>query len=189
MRSSLSTLDGGSVKGLARGLGWLSLGLGVAELVAPRSLSRALGPEVQPALIRVCGLRELASGLGILRSSDPRPWLWSRVAGDAFDLAALAPALGQGNPKGGAAGLAFGAVAAVTALDIACAAHLEQERARIPTQWRRPARRDYSDRSGFPRPPAAMRGRGRPRPGGETAGGLGAVGSDISDKVRGVLLL
>lgn len=176
MRRSYSTLAGsGSAKGLARGLGWLSLGLGVAELVAPRSLGRAIGADVSPVLVRACGLRELASGIGILTSSDPRPWLWGRVAGDALDLAVLAPALGQGNRRGGVAGLAFGTVAAVTALDITCAARLERERAQIPPEWRRPARRDYSDRSGFPRSPAAMRGRGRARPGAEGASGLGTV--------------
>lgn len=164
---------GGSAKVLARGLGWFSLGLGLAEVLAPRSLSRALGGEVEPALLRACGLRELASGFGILMSSDPRPWLWSRVAGDALDLTALAPALERSNSRRGTAGLAFGAVAAVTALDVACAARLEQERAQIPPEWRRPARRDYSDRSGFPRAPAAMRGRGRPRP--VADGALGAV--------------
>lgn len=176
MGRSYSALAGVHPKGLARGLGWLSLGLGVAELVAPRSLGRAVGTDVPPALVRACGLRELASGIGILTSSDPRPWVWSRVAGDALDLAALAPALGPGNRKRAAAGLAFGTVAAVTALDVACAAALERERARIPSAWRRPARRDYSDRSGFPRPPAAMRGRGRPRRGDEVAG-AGAASS------------
>src|SRR5512138_3864572 len=131
-RSYPTLAGGGSAKGLARGLGWFSLGLGIAEVLAPRSLSPALGGEVQPALLRACGLRELASGFGILTSSDPRSWLWSRVAGDALDLAALAPALERSNPGRGTAGLAFGAVAAVTALDVACAARLERERARIP---------------------------------------------------------
>ncbi|HMA14302.1 MAG TPA: hypothetical protein VKP12_05925, partial [Kiloniellaceae bacterium] len=166
---------GGSAKGLARGLGWLSLGLGMAELIAPRSLGRTIGADVSPTLVRACGLRELVSGIGILTSSDPRPWVWSRIAGDALDLAALAPALGQDSRRRGAAGIAFGTVAAVTALDIACAARLERERARVPPEWRRPARRDYSDRSGFPRSPAAMRGRGRARPGAEDASGLGTV--------------
>lgn len=34
----LPLAGGGSVKGMARRLGWLSLGLGVTELVAPRAL-------------------------------------------------------------------------------------------------------------------------------------------------------
>ena len=178
MKSTVPTLDGGvHPKSLARGLGWLSLGLGVAELVAPRSLGRAIGADISPALVRACGLRELASGIGILTSSDPRPWLWSRVAGDALDLAALAPALGPGNRKRAAAGLAFGTVAAVTVLDVACAAGLERQRAQIPAEWLRPARRDYSNRSGFPRQPAAMRGRGRRQSGIEGAVGAGAAGS------------
>jgi hypothetical protein len=159
----LPRAGGGSAKGLARGLGWLSLALAAAELVAPRALSRAISGDMQPALLRTYGVRELVAGLGILTSSNPRPWLWSRLAGDALDLAALAPAMRRRSGNRAAAAVAFGMVAAVTALDLVCAARLERERAQIPAAWRRPAQppRDYSDRSGFPRAPAAMRGRAR----------------------------
>ncbi|KAA2238167.1 cyclase dehydrase [Salinarimonas soli] len=138
---------------LARGLGWFSIGLGLTELFGARSLTRALGMEGQETLVRAYGVREIATGIGILASEDPTPWIWGRVAGDALDLATLATQLKGGNRERENIGIAIGAVAGVTALDILCAQTLSQESATplAPS-------RDYSDRSGLPRSPDAMRG-------------------------------
>src|SRR3954447_21563425 len=51
---------------LARALGWLSIGLGVVELVAPGRLARSLGLEGKEGLIRAYGARELASAVPTL---------------------------------------------------------------------------------------------------------------------------
>jgi uncharacterized membrane protein len=78
---------------LSRGLGWFSVGLGLAELAAPRALARAIGIDDRGrtgATIRVMGARELASGLGILARPQRALPLWARVFGDAIDLAFLA---------------------------------------------------------------------------------------------------
>jgi len=109
---------------LAKGLGWFSLGLGALELLAPEKLDRMLGTGDYPMTTRAFGLREIAAGLGILLSDDPKPWLWARVAGDALDLGTLAPALSSDNPQRTMAATAFGNVALITALDIFCAAAL-----------------------------------------------------------------
>lgn len=77
---------------LARFLGWFSVGLGAAELVAPRLLCRVVGASDSgkaPEIMRAMGLRELAHGTGILLRPRPTGWVWSRVGGDALDLAAL----------------------------------------------------------------------------------------------------
>lgn len=85
---------------VARGLGWFSIGLGLAETLTPRNLTPYLGLEGRETLIRAYGLREIAAGIGILAS--PRPtarWLWARVGGDALDIATLTlAALKPGNP-------------------------------------------------------------------------------------------
>jgi hypothetical protein len=143
----------GSAETLARGLGWFSIALGVAEVLAPRQLARALGMRGHEGLIQAYGLREIATGVGILASRDPAPWIWGRVGGDALDVATLAGALGPDNPKRENVGIAMGAVAGVTALDLYCAQALsrEQDEARHPMV-------DYSDRSGLPRSPDQMRG-------------------------------
>ena len=77
---------------LAKFLGWFSLGLGTAQVAAPRALSRLVGASDRgnaPNVMRALGVRELAQGTGILTRPRPTGWVWSRVAGDAVDLAML----------------------------------------------------------------------------------------------------
>jgi hypothetical protein len=148
-----------SARALAQGLGWFSIGLGVAELVAPGNLARFLGMEERAELIRAYGVREIVTGVGILSQEDPMPWMWGRVGGDALDLGTLATGLGRDNPQRGNVGLALAAVTGVTALDVLCARALGTSRKRPP-----PRIRDYSARRGMPRPPEAMRGAARDFP-------------------------
>ncbi len=78
---------------LARGLAFFSLGLGAAELLAPRQLARAIGvDEDNDNVLRALGLRELGSGLGIMQG-DSAGFVWSRVGGDVMDLGLLGAAL------------------------------------------------------------------------------------------------
>jgi len=77
---------------LARFLGWFSVVLGSAQLAAPKVMCRVVGADtdgVAPTVMRVMGLRELTQGAGILSRPRPTSWLWSRVGGDALDLALL----------------------------------------------------------------------------------------------------
>jgi hypothetical protein len=104
---------------LTRALGWFSIGLGLAELVAPGALGRFLGVPHRRGLIRGFGARELAAGLGILRG-PARPFVWSRVAGDLLDLAALGAALRR-TPRRRNVALATVAVLGATALDVVAA--------------------------------------------------------------------
>ena len=67
-------------------LGWFSIGLGVAEIVAPGSVARLIGVRSNRRLLRMIGLREIASGVGILSKPRPTGWLWSRVGGDNMIL-------------------------------------------------------------------------------------------------------
>ncbi|NNM78319.1 DUF4267 domain-containing protein [Sphingomonas sp. ID1715] len=142
---------------LVRGIGLFSLGLGVAELVAPGKIARTFGLEGKEGLLRAYGAREIASGIGTL-STDPQPALWSRVAGDVLDMATLA--LGTRSGKEDAkrnAMLGIGAVAGIAALD-AFAATLMGRRG-----GERPPPADYSDRSGLPKGVEASRGYYRQR--------------------------
>jgi len=139
---------------LADGLGWFSIALGLAEVFAPRSLTSALGMQGREGLVQAYGLREIAAGIGILASKDPTPWVWSRVGGDALDLATLAGGLND-NPKRENVGIALAAVAGVTLLDVVCAQALTTANSGPQVVY------DYSNRSGLPRPPAAMRGAAR----------------------------
>lgn len=140
---------------MAQGLGWFSIGLGVAELLGAQRLAHALGMPERAGLLRAYGMRGIVTGIGILAGGRQAPWLWGRVGGDLLDLVTLAPALGPDNPRRTTAAVATAAVAGTAAADFACA------RA-IARQERRPALvYDYSDRRGFPRPAEMMRGAAR----------------------------
>jgi hypothetical protein len=152
MTSKLSSRSSGRTANetLALGLAWFSIGLGVAELLAPRAVGRAIGMRDKPTTLRAYGLREIGTGVGIMAADNKAPWLWGRVAGDALDLATLAAHLPR-SKVGPSFGIA--AVLGVMLLDIACAQAMSaRERRRERPHF------DYSDRSGFSRPVSQMRG-------------------------------
>lgn len=137
---------------LARALGWFSIALGVTELAAAGSLARMLGLDDKEGLIRSYGARELASGVATL-SVDKSAGLAARIAGDVLDLGTLASALHRDNPKRNNAAIATALVVGITLLDLVAFAGVKVAHRREPGGGR-----DYSDRSGFPRGPAASRG-------------------------------
>jgi uncharacterized membrane protein len=115
-----------SAEKLARGLGWFSIGLGLAEVLTPRAVAKIAGVRGKNAgLIRLFGLREIASGVAIFaQGRRPAAALWSRVAGDALDLAALGAAFASPRSNKGRVAFATANVLTVTALDILCAQQL-----------------------------------------------------------------
>lgn len=117
---------------LAKGLGWLSIGLGLAELLAPKDVARLIGARgvaSSHTTLRIIGLRGLISGVGILsRTKDPS-WIWARLGGDILDVALLTTELMS--PKSDRTrGLAATAmVLGVTAVDGLTALELSRESA------------------------------------------------------------
>src|SRR3981081_1564640 len=145
MPSSLvprTALRGGSQSShdkLAKTLGYFSIALGATELLAPRALCKASGLNGLERVVRAYGAREVATGLAILTSHDPAPWIWARVAGDMADIATVGTGLQQSNPKKENSALALTALAAVTLVDLACARGLSAEKGGLKT-----ALTDYS---------------------------------------------
>jgi hypothetical protein len=139
----------------AVGLGWFSIGLGLAELLFARPLAKTIGMRGDEQLLRFYGLREIATGVGILTAKDRVPWIWGRVAGDGLDVATLLARFEDSPRKEGIA-MALAAVAGATALDVVTAQSLTNAK-------RNPAlpAHDYSDRSGFPKGLDAARGAAR----------------------------
>jgi uncharacterized membrane protein len=114
---------------IARGLGLFSLGLGIAQLLAPRKVARiALGRDDrrQRDAMRTIGVRELACGLGILTRRRPSGWLWTRVLGDAMDLYLLGRSLGSRRADRACTLRSMGAVLGVAALDLATSVQLSR---------------------------------------------------------------
>ena len=116
-----------NLRALARPLGWFSIGLGLAELAAPRRIAKAHGAPRADTLVRGFGLREIAAGVGILAAPQRSAGLWARAAGDVLDLGAagLAAARGEGRARAIALGsLAF--VAGALAVDLLVARAVAQ---------------------------------------------------------------
>jgi uncharacterized membrane protein len=114
---------------LARGLALFSIGLGAAELMAPRAMARLAGlPQDSTDSLRLLGAREIGHGLGILSNPASAGWVWTRVGGDAVDLSVLAAALQSDDSDRARVASAIIAVLGVTALDIMCAGQLSTGR-------------------------------------------------------------
>jgi uncharacterized membrane protein len=114
---------------LAQSLGWFSIGLGLAELIAPRRVEKCVGaPGSYKILTPMLGVREITAGLGILTQDKPKEWLWSRVLGDVMDLALLGAAFGSKKSNTKRLAIATTMVAGVTALDILASKETSQER-------------------------------------------------------------
>ncbi len=142
----------GAADRLGRALGWFSFGLGIAELLAARRITRALGMGGKEALVRAYGAREIGAGVLCL-SIDQQAGLWSRVAGDGVDIATLLTGMKSGNPKRDNVMLALAVVLGVTALDIVAAQAVTSRRRRNGAEPR-----SYSDRSGYPKGIESSRG-------------------------------
>lgn len=106
-----------SSRKVARGLAWFGIGLGLTELLAPRTVARAAGLRGHEGLLQAFGAREIASGALILAAKDPEAWLWTRVAGDVLDGLLLSAGMKSANPDRQRAMLASLAVAPVVVLD------------------------------------------------------------------------
>jgi len=115
---------------LAKGLGWFSIGLGLAQIAAPREMAHLIGirgDDENQSLMRAVGLRELASGIGILSRDRPAGWVWARVGGDMMDLSLLGGAFASDDTRKDRVALATAAVVGVTALDLMCGQRLLQQ--------------------------------------------------------------
>jgi uncharacterized membrane protein len=114
---------------LAHRLGWFSISLGLAEILAPQLVSRLVGGDGRryTNLVRIYGVRELLSGLAIFgQGARPTGAMWSRVAGDAIDIATLVAAGASPRSHRGGVAIAAASVLGVTALDVYCARQLSR---------------------------------------------------------------
>src|SRR6201996_3267114 len=121
---------------LMRGLGGLSLGLGIPPLLMPGEFGKAIGAGAPPrhrATAVVLGVQELAAAAGLLGQKSPA-WLWYRTGGDLVHIGMLGRALknhdGQGLERTAAA---FAAVLGITGVDVYAAATRSRRRIEMDT--------------------------------------------------------
>lgn len=106
---------------MGKALGWFSIGLGLAALLAPRKTQRLVGlrkGKCESNILGFVGAREIASGIALLAQPGRPQWHWSRVVGDIMDLALLGSAFKYSNKNSKRLAAATAAVAGVTALDV-----------------------------------------------------------------------
>jgi uncharacterized membrane protein len=93
-----SPLDAGAARRRGLALGWLSLGLGLAQIVAPNQVARWIGLSPTQGTrfaMRAIGVRELCCGIGLLARPRSANWASARLAGDLVDVALLVKAFGS----------------------------------------------------------------------------------------------
>jgi uncharacterized membrane protein len=111
-------------------LGVLSIGLGMAELAATDSLTKVIGAtdgRPPPWLVRAMGLREIASGVGMIAQPRQSGWAWARVVGDVIDLALLGLAFRSPRKGYGRLIATAAAVAGIMSLDVLLARQLSRD--------------------------------------------------------------
>lgn len=114
-----------SYRKLGFGLGLFSIALGAAEILGARRIAHTLNSEGHETLIRGFGARELAAGAGLLAAPANAFGVWSRVAGDGMDLAALGAAMRK-SPGNRAIWGSLAFVVGVTILDVIVARGLDR---------------------------------------------------------------
>ena len=115
----------------SKALGWFSIGLGLAEVLAPRKVGKAAGLVNHSTLLRALGVREILHGVSILNEPRSSRAVGSRVVGDAIDLAVLGSAFCSRGSNRVRLLAATAAVAGVTVADILCTERLVKKEARL----------------------------------------------------------
>lgn len=83
--------------------------------------------EATRGTLRLFGLREIATGLGVLSRPRAAGWMWARVAGDALDLALLLSSFGKKRSRAGSLAVSTMAIAGITLADVITAVQLGRE--------------------------------------------------------------
>jgi hypothetical protein len=111
---------------LARGIGWLSVGVGLTLVAAPKLTVRAFGMGKRPNLGRFLGVRDLVVGAGLLSQSENlAPWLRARAVCDAADATLFLAGAASGAFPRGRAMFGFAVASAFSVFSFALAWRLQ----------------------------------------------------------------
>lgn len=118
---------------VARFLGYASVAIGLIELVWADSLALNLGLSRFEWLVRAYGVREVLTGVLILVSEDPTPWIWLRVIGDLIDGATLGWGYMRDPYKVMSIAMTFVTVTPIIIADVWCAIKLTKLKRSAPS--------------------------------------------------------
>lgn len=116
-----------SVDGLARALGWVSIGVGLAAVAVPGPLMKLIGLGDRPTLGRLLGARDLVIGAGLLLAGqNTAGWVRARGIADALDVALIMGGAAIGAFRRDRAPIGVATGAGFSALSFWIARQLEQ---------------------------------------------------------------
>jgi hypothetical protein len=112
--------------GLARAVGWVSVGLGLALVASPARTAKQLGMGERPNLGRLLGARDLVLGIGLLRGEKEVTWLRARGIADALDAALILGGAALGAFSRSRAPLGFTTATGFSALSFLLASRMDR---------------------------------------------------------------
>ena len=125
MRDAARPLTGLTQR-LATGVGWVSLGMGVAMTLDPRRSADALGWAGRERLTRLVGAVDVILGPGLLLGRRRARWMLARAFLNAAIGLVYVQILMSGNPRSKGAGAGAGLMAALTVFDYSLSRRLRE---------------------------------------------------------------
>jgi uncharacterized membrane protein len=118
----------GTASKLAGALGWMSIGLGVTQMVAPRIIASLAGVPRRKSESRLMGIRKIATGMGMLAQPQHALGLWTRVGTNLMELARLRKEARRRDARRVRVAATMAAVAGATVVSAICAKKLSAAR-------------------------------------------------------------
>ena len=111
---------------MALGVGWISLGIGLALTLAPRRSATLLGWENRENLARVIGAADLIVGTGLLVDQSRSRWMLARAFLNVVLAGSYGSVLAGGTARRRRAGVGLIAMAVLTVVDYSLARRLRE---------------------------------------------------------------
>ncbi len=116
----------GPTQRLSTGVGWVSLGLGVAMTLDPRRSAGVLGWADRERLTRLVGAVDVILGAGLLLGRRRARWMLARALLNAAIGLVYARVLAEGRPRRGRAGAGTVLTIALTLFDYSLSRRLRE---------------------------------------------------------------
>lgn len=106
---------------MVRGIAWVSIAIGLAELLAPQRTRHAVSVGIGGWWMRLRGLRSIGGGVALLVADDKIGWLHRRSLANALDVVTLASDHDGSIGARARNATAIAAIGSLTAIDLTAA--------------------------------------------------------------------